>query len=82
MIENESKKTDKVVRDFKDNLFKRLGPASLKATQDYRNTMKYTGGYLSESMVVAYSAGVHKMLNILLKELTNEEIENKDSASA
>jgi hypothetical protein len=72
---NDQKVKEKAIEAFKEQLFAKLGTASLKATTDYQSRMKYTGGYLSSSLVVAYSAGVNQMLNILLKEMTNVETE-------
>lgn len=79
---SDDKVKEKAVKEFTEALFKKLGPASLKATRDYEALIKHTGGYLSASMAVAYSAGVHKMLNILLKELTNEEQKDQDTAAS
>jgi hypothetical protein len=79
---DDNKLKEKAVEEFKEKLFSKLGKASLRATQDYQTSIRHTGAYLSGSMSVAFSAGVNKMLNILLKEITNVREEEKESTGS
>ena len=40
----------------------------LNMTQDYKNTIKYTGGLLSTSMGYAYSKGIQDVIKLITKE--------------
>ena len=40
---------------------------------DYRTSIRHTSAYLSTSMTIAYEKGIRDALQILLKELNNEQ---------
>ncbi len=52
-----------------EKLFKRMP----KMTSDYEQLVRYTGSYLSKSMVVAYNKGLNDALKLIMKEETTNE---------
>jgi hypothetical protein len=65
----EDELTIKIKKEEKDKIVTYLITRSEDMVSDYRNTIKHSGGLLTQSMTFAYSKGVNDIIKLITKEV-------------
>lgn len=69
--------TEKDVKEERMRLWTLLAEKSKFKTEDYKSSIKHTGGLLTHSMSYAYSRGFSDAMKLILKEIQNENIQKE-----
>lgn len=70
------------VKAYKTRLLTKLLKEVDKQTQDYRNTIRHTGGLLTNSMVYAYSKGFTEAIKLIGKDQDEEPAQSVKTESS